>query len=62
MDDRGSIRSVAIIGMGTMGTGIAEVIARHGFSVRAIDVDDDVLDAARQRIEASTERAVSRER
>lgn len=62
MDDRGSIRSVAIIGMGTMGTGIAEVIARHGFSVRAIDVDDDVLDAARQRIEASTERAVSREK
>jgi 3-hydroxybutyryl-CoA dehydrogenase len=62
MDDRGSIRSVAIIGMGTMGTGIAEVIARHGFSVRAIDVDDDALDAARQRIEASTERAVSREK
>jgi 3-hydroxybutyryl-CoA dehydrogenase len=62
MDERGSIRSVAIIGMGTMGTGIAEVIARHGFLVKAIDIDDDVLDAARRRIEASTERAVSRDK
>lgn len=61
-DQSRAIRSVAIIGMGTMGTGIAEVIARHGFSVRAIDVDDTALDAARQRIEASTERAVSREK
>lgn len=60
MGERESIRSVAIIGMGTMGTGIAEVIARHGIAVKAIDVDDDALDAARQRIETSTERAVSR--
>jgi 3-hydroxybutyryl-CoA dehydrogenase len=44
--------------MGTMGLGIAEVLARHGFSVRGIDVGDDMLDQARQRIEASTERAV----
>lgn len=62
MGERGSIRSVAVIGMGTMGTGIAEVIARHGIAVKAIDVDDDALDSARQRIEASTERAVSREK
>ncbi|MDA2989057.1 MAG: 3-hydroxybutyryl-CoA dehydrogenase [Actinomycetota bacterium] len=62
MDESGDIRSVAVIGMGTMGTGIAEVIARHGLTVKAIDVDDDALDAARQRIEASTERAVSREK
>jgi 3-hydroxybutyryl-CoA dehydrogenase len=62
MDERGDIRSVAVIGMGTMGTGIAEVIARHGIAVKAIDVDDDAVDAARQRIEASTERAVSRDK
>ncbi len=53
------IKTVAVIGMGTMGIGIAEVLARHGFSVRGIDVDDDTLDQARLRIEASTERAVS---
>lgn len=62
MDERGSIRSIAIIGLGTMGTGIAEVIARHGFLVKAIDIDDDLLDAARQRLEASTERAVAGEK
>jgi 3-hydroxybutyryl-CoA dehydrogenase len=62
MGEREGIRSVAIIGLGTMGTGIAEVIARHGIAVKAIDVDDDALDAARQRIETSTERAVSREK
>ena len=53
------IRTVAVIGMGTMGIGVAEVLARHGFSVRGIEVDDDLLDQARLRIEASTERAVS---
>ncbi|MGA0209775.1 MAG: 3-hydroxyacyl-CoA dehydrogenase family protein, partial [Candidatus Nanopelagicales bacterium] len=42
--------------------GIAEVIARHGFSVRAIDVDDAALDGARLRIEASTGRAVTKEK
>jgi len=52
-------RIVSVIGMGTMGTGIAEVIARHGIAVRAIDVDDDTLDEARARIAASTERAVA---
>jgi 3-hydroxybutyryl-CoA dehydrogenase len=62
MDHGGAIRSVAVIGMGTMGTGIAEVIARHGFSVRAIDVDDAALDDARLRIEASTGRAVTKEK
>lgn len=53
------IRTVAVIGMGTMGTGIAEVLARQGYSVRGIDVDDDTLDQARARIETSTERAVN---
>lgn len=52
-------RIVSVIGMGTMGTGIAEVIARHGIAVRAIDVDDDTLDEARARISASTDRAVA---
>ena len=49
-----------MIGLGTMGTGIAEVVARHGFFVQAIDVSEQAVQAARQRIEHSTERAVSR--
>ena len=43
-----------------MGTGIAEVVARHGFRVQAIDVSEQAVHVARQRIENSTERAVSR--
>ena len=60
MERLGNITSVAVVGMGTMGSGIAEVIARHGISVKAIEVDDHTLDAAKQRVEASTERAVAR--
>jgi 3-hydroxybutyryl-CoA dehydrogenase len=59
MESGDTARIVSVIGMGTMGTGIAEVIARHGIAVRAIDVDDDTLDEARARISASTERAVA---
>lgn len=53
------IKTVAVVGLGTMGTGIAEVVARHGFNVRGIDTDDAVVDRARSRIEASTERALA---
>ena len=60
MSDGDVIKSVAVIGLGTMGTGIAEVVARHGFRVQAIDVSEQAVQIARQRIENSTERAVSR--
>ena len=60
MSDGDVIKSVAVIGLGTMGTGIAEVVARHGFRVQAIDVSEQAVQVARQRIENSTERAVSR--
>ena len=60
MGDGSAIMSVAVIGLGTMGTGIAEVVARHGFCVKAIDVSEQAVQAARYRIEHSTERAVSR--
>ncbi len=60
MSGPNGIQSVAVIGLGTMGTGIAEVVARHGFRVQAIDVSEQAVQAARQRIENSTERAVSR--
>ena len=62
MESRDSVGTVAVIGLGTMGTGIAEVVARHGFAVRAIDIDDTTVSDARQRIEASTDRAVARDK
>ena len=60
MESSGSIRNVVVIGLGTMGVGIAEVVARHGYSVRGVEVDATALESARQRIEASTRRAVDR--
>ncbi len=37
------IRRVVVIGFGTMGTGIAQVLAQAGFSVTAVDVSEEVL-------------------
>ena len=37
------IRRVAIIGFGTMGSGIAQVVAQAGYEVIARDVTDDIL-------------------
>ncbi|MBP2689088.1 MAG: 3-hydroxyacyl-CoA dehydrogenase, binding domain, partial [Deltaproteobacteria bacterium] len=34
------IRTVGIVGAGSMGTGIIQVAAQSGFEVKAVDVDD----------------------
>ena len=47
------IKTVAVIGAGTMGNGIAQVFAQSGFSVRLIDVAQPMLDRARGAIEKS---------
>lgn len=54
------ITCVGIVGLGTMGVGIAEVVARSGFSVTAVDLSAERASAATERISASTERAVER--
>ena len=48
-----SIEKIAVIGSGLMGHGIAQVVATSGQEVSLIDVSDDLLAKARQRIEAS---------
>ena len=53
-------RTVGVVGMGTMGAGIAEVLARTGLAVAAVDVDDDALARGREHLEHSTGRAVER--
>ncbi len=55
-----TFRTVGVIGLGTMGAGIVEVFARHGFDVIGVDVDTDGVDRGRQHLENSTGRAVSR--
>ncbi|MFP5220052.1 MAG: 3-hydroxyacyl-CoA dehydrogenase family protein, partial [Actinomycetes bacterium] len=47
-------------GLGTMGAGISEVLARAGLSVTAVDVDEEAVARGRGHLEQSTGRAVSR--
>jgi 3-hydroxybutyryl-CoA dehydrogenase len=56
----GDIREVAVIGLGLMGSGIAELVARSGRSVDAIEINQSFLDQGMARLRASLERAVSR--
>ncbi len=52
--------TVGVIGLGTMGAGIAEVLARSGLDVVAVEKDGDALARGRGQIEGSTGRAVQR--
>ncbi len=52
--------TVGVIGLGTMGAGIAEVFARHGLSVVGVEKDEAGLERGRQHIQHSTDRAVKR--
>ena len=56
----GSISTVGVVGLGTMGAGIAEVFARHGFDVIAVEWDEVGLQRGRDTILGSTQRAVDR--
>ena len=53
------IDSVAIVGAGFMGSGIAESVAVAGLPVVVCDVDQAALDRARESIDTSLARAVS---
>jgi 3-hydroxybutyryl-CoA dehydrogenase len=52
--------AVAVIGSGTMGNGIAQVLAQRGRSVTLVDVDQARLDAARKGIEGSLQRVAKK--
>jgi 3-hydroxybutyryl-CoA dehydrogenase len=54
--------SVGVIGLGTMGAGIAEVFARNGYSVIGVEVSDAAVQRGREHLEHSTGRAVKREK
>ncbi len=55
-----SIRSVAILGAGTMGNGIAHVFARAGFRVILRDVQPRLLDRALETISVNLDREVKK--
>jgi 3-hydroxybutyryl-CoA dehydrogenase len=56
------ITRVSVIGAGTMGAGIAQVVAQAGIPVTLIDQDPAALDRATSRISALLDREVERER
>ncbi|MDL4821841.1 3-hydroxyacyl-CoA dehydrogenase family protein [Actinomadura opuntiae] len=58
----GSFSRVGVVGLGTMGAGIAEVLARGGLAVVGIEVNQDALERGRGHLEKSTGRAVKRGR
>ncbi|MGH4021881.1 MAG: 3-hydroxyacyl-CoA dehydrogenase family protein [Pseudonocardiaceae bacterium] len=56
----GEFTTVGVVGLGTMGAGIAEVLARNGLDVVAVEVDDEGMARGRGHLEHSTGRAVER--
>ena len=52
--------TVGVVGLGTMGAGIAEVMARNGIKVIGVEVDDAGLARGRGHLQASVARAVKR--
>ncbi|MGH3626363.1 MAG: 3-hydroxyacyl-CoA dehydrogenase family protein, partial [Sciscionella sp.] len=56
----GEFRTIGVIGLGTMGAGIAEVLARSGRRVLAVEVDEQAITRGKGHLEQSTERAVAR--
>ncbi len=54
------IKTVGVVGCGLMGSGIVEVIARHGHKVVVREVNDDFLKKGMERIQTSMARGVER--
>jgi len=52
------IRTVAVVGAGTMGNGIVHVFAQHGYDVTMVDVRADALERAIETISGNLDRQI----
>ncbi|MEE2683349.1 MAG: 3-hydroxybutyryl-CoA dehydrogenase, partial [Actinomycetota bacterium] len=57
-----TIEKIAVVGGGTMGSGIAEVAAKSGCDTIVLEVDAALAELAQKKLETSTEKAVAREK
>src|SRR5207248_11165597 len=55
-----AVKTIGIVGAGTMGNGIAQSFAQAGFSVRLVDVAPAMLDRARGAIDRSLAKFVDK--
>jgi 3-hydroxybutyryl-CoA dehydrogenase len=55
-----SLQTIGVLGAGLMGSGIAEVCARSGYTVIVRETDEKLLQAGMNRIKGSMDRAVAR--
>jgi 3-hydroxybutyryl-CoA dehydrogenase len=58
--DAGEIKTVAVLGAGTMGNGIAHVFARSGYRVILRDLEQRFLDRAMETIKSNLDREVKK--
>ena len=56
------MKKIAVIGAGTMGNGIAHVLAMNGYNVCLVDVSDEQLEKAIQTIDKNLWRMVAKEK
>jgi len=54
--------TIGVVGLGTMGAGVAEVFARRGYTVIGVERDAEQAERGRQHLQASTDRAVRRQK
>ncbi len=56
------IQRIAVVGCGTMGNGIAQVIALHKYDVRLIDIKQEFLDRALATVSNSLDRMIRKDK
>jgi len=54
------ITRIGVVGLGTMGSGILEVVARNGYVVVGVDLTESGVERAKSRVRESMERGLSR--